>query len=315
MKNFSNSYQRFVLGLDEINYAARNHLSEFIQDIEDYYNEQLLKIAEYILGLRRSRVIVMISGPSASGKTTTALMLKEKLKQLGVGVALISLDDFYKERIENEDLSYESPQALNIGQFKDCMKSLLRDGFCEIPKFNFINRKCEPYKNSIELREDGVAIIEGIHGLNPVFTQSLPEESIVRIYISVKQGINNCDSRIISNREIRLIRRLVRDHDKRKSDPENTLMMWEEVCRGQAAFIYPFKRTSDITVNSLHLYELCAMRNVAIPLLGRIKKDSPVYEYALALTAQLERFTPISTEYVPKNSMLREFIGESIYEK
>lgn len=320
MKNFSNSYQKFVLGLDEINYAAENHLSAFIEDIENSYNDEILRTAEYILGLKNKRIIVMISGPSASGKTTTALMIKEKLEQLGSGAALISLDNFYRDRreckkLEEGIIDYESPEALDIDEFKICMRNLMEKGGCDIPKFNFAAKKPDPHKIHLELKENEVAIIEGIHGLNPIFTKDLPKENIVRIYISVKQGINDYNGQVISNQEIRLVRRLVRDYDKRKSDPQNTLMMWDSVCKGQTNFIYPFKRTSDITINSLHLYELCVMRDIAIPLLSQVKENSPVFKNALILTSLLERFTPIHSDYVPTNSMIREFIGGSIHEK
>lgn len=319
MKNFSNSYQKFILGLDEINYAVDHHINEFINDIEKCYNDELTKTVEYILSLKGKRVIVMISGPSASGKTTTALMLREKLKSYGSGAALISLDNFYRDRNEyqleeNGLIDYESPDALDIQAFKNCMADLLEKGYCDMPTFNFIEKSPNPKKSHIELRENEIAIIEGIHGLNPVFTKGLPDESVVRIYISVKQGISDYNGQVISNQEIRLIRRLVRDYDKRKSDPENTLTMWKNVCKGQTTFIYPFKRTSDITINSLHLYELGVMKNIAIPLLKQIQEDSPVFKNAFLLISTLERFHSIDTELVPNNSMIREFIGNSIYE-
>lgn len=319
MKNFSNSYQKFILGLDEINHAVDNHIKDFIDDIEKCYDSELVKVVEYILSLKGKRVIVMISGPSASGKTTTALMLKEKLKKHGSGAALISLDNFYKDRskcklLEDGLIDYESPDALDIQQFRNCMEMLLEKGYCHIPIFNFIEKKPNPQKAYIELKENEIAIIEGIHGLNPVFTKGLPDESVVRIYISVKQGISDYNGQVISNREIRLIRRLVRDYDKRKSDPENTLNMWKNVCKGQTTFIYPFKRSSDITINSLHLYELGAMKNIAIPLLKQIQEDSPVFKDAFILLSTLERFHSIDTSLIPNSSMIREFIGNSIYD-
>ena len=319
MKNFSNSYQKFVLGLDEINYAATHHLPEFIYSIEEAYNKELLKTVNYILSLGKKRVIVLISGPSASGKTTTSLMLKEKLENRGYNTALISLDNFYKDRkkcgiLENGTVDYESPNALDIDGFKNCMKDLMEKGYCDMPRFNFIEKKPEADKIHVELKKNGVAIIEGIHGLNPVFTKGLNEANVVRIYISVKQGINDYNGRVLSNREIRLIRRLVRDYEKRKSEPAHTLSMWENVCKGQTTFIYPFKRTSDITINSIHLYELGAMRSIAIPLLKKIQEDSPVFKNAIALISTLERFSPVDISLVPGNSMIREFIGNSVYE-
>lgn len=319
MKNFSNSYQKFVLGLDEINQAIKKYPNEFIHDIEQSYNNEIEKTVDYILNLKKKRTIVMISGPSASGKTTTALLIKNKLLKMGAGASIISLDNFYKDRSkyspinDNEIVDYESPEALDIENFKQCMTSLMKNGFCDIPKFNFITKGPDPDKIHIELKDGEVAIIEGIHGLNPVFTKNLPEDSIVRIYISVKQGINDYNGQIISNRHIRLIRRLVRDYEQRKSDPQNTIMMWKNVCKGQTSFIYPFKRTSDITINSIHLYELGAMKEIAVSLLSQITEDSPIFETSLILKSTLERFESTNINNVPYNSLIREFIGGGIY--
>lgn len=318
MKNFSNSYKKFILGLDEINKAANCHPLELIKDIEQSYKQDIAKTAEYILNMKSKRKIVMISGPSASGKTTTTRILKSHIENLGFKSTFISLDNFYKGReevpiVKNGVIDFESPEALNINEFKKCMFKLLKAGKCSIPKFDFITKTSEPNKIPIELNENDVAIIEGIHGLNPVFTSDLPEESTARIYISVKHGINDYNGQVISNRNIRLIRRLVRDYEQRKSDPEMTLSMWNNVCKGQSMFIYPFKRTSDLTINSLHLYELGVMKKIAIPLLEKIKEDSPVFKKSLMLISALERFTSISEDLVPTNSLIREFIGGGVY--
>ncbi len=318
MRNFSNSYRKFILGLSEINHAVENNMNDFIKNIEKSYDCELSKAVDYVLNLKNKRTIVLISGPSASGKTTTAIMLKNKLAKLGCDVAMVSLDNFYKDRsdFENTDdkeIDYESPYALNIQEFKSCMNELMTSGFCYMPSFDFKEKKSKPGKICIKLGSDSVTIIEGIHGLNPIFTKGLPQENIVRIYISVKQGINDYNGQIISNQEIRLVRRLVRDYEKRKSDPEKTLSMWSSVRKGQSAFIYPFKRTSDITINSLHLYELGAMRGIATALLREVRENSKVFKSSLGLISKLERFSPVDLSLVPENSMIREFIGGGIY--
>lgn len=315
MKNFSNSYQKFVFGLEQINEAVAESPKDFVYSIEENYQSQIHDVAQHILRSNKRYRVATVSGPSASGKTTTALMIKKELQKLGSGAVIISLDDFYKERHEIEVYSddnmpdYESPDALNISSVKQCISDILTKGYCDIPKFDFVEKKS--YKNymHVELKENQVAIIEGIHGLNPIFTNELPEDSFVKIYVSVKQGIFDYGGMVISNRNIRLVRRLVRDFGTRKSHPQTTLSMWDNVCKGQSMYIYPFKRTSDLTINSLHLYELCVLNKIAIPLLKEVKENSLYFKSSLKLISALERFNSLDINLVPKNSLLREFIG------
>lgn len=319
MKNFSNSYQKFVFGLEQINQAAQTQPVDFINDIESTYREEVSCAAEKIFKSGLKGKVVMLSGPSGSGKTTTAHMIKEELTRLGSGAVIISLDDFYRDRnkcpvLHNGDFDFESLDALDVNEIQKCISSLLEDNFCDMPKFDFIEKKPSKEKTRVQLNKGEIAIIEGIHGLNPVFTKGIPEDAIIRIYISVKQGICDYNGQIISNRSIRLARRLVRDYYKRKSDPQVTLSMWDNVCKGQATYIYPFKRTSDITINSIHIYEPCVLRNMAISLLSTVPESSGSFRESLKLISALERFYPINQNLVPLNSMIREFIGGGIYE-
>lgn len=318
MKNFSNCYQKFVFGLEQINQAAAECPIDFVNSIEKTYSKEISDAVDYILSKKDKCKIIMLSGPSGSGKTTTAYKIREELIRRGSGAVIISLDDFYRDRTmapirEDGTPDFETLEALDVQEIKKCIFSLMTSGKCDMPKFDFILKKPCKDKVHVELNDNEFAIIEGIHGLNPVFTNKLPSEAIIRVYISVKQGITDYNGLVISNRCIRLVRRLIRDYEKRKSDAETTLSMWDNVCKGQSLYIYPFKRTSDITINSIHIYELCVLRNMAIHYLQQVKEDSPCLKSALKLISILERFYPINIEYVPKNSLLREFLGGGIY--
>lgn len=171
----------------------------------------------------------MLSGPSGSGKTTTAYKIREELIRRGSGAVIISLDDFYRDRTfaplqEDGTPDYECVEALDVKEIKRCIASLMTNRKCDIPKFDFMTQKPSDDKVHVELQENEFAIIEGIHGLNPIFTNDLPDENIIRVYISVKQGITDYNGLVIPNRSIRLVRRIVRDYSK-----EN--QMHKQLCR------------------------------------------------------------------------------------
>ena len=152
-------------------------------------------------------------------------------------------------------------------------------------------------------------IVEGIHGLNPIFTKELPEESCIKLYVSVKQQIKDANGEVMAPQDLRLVRRIVRDIKFRNTTPEHTLSMWPEVVSGEDKYIRPYRISADYTVNSIHIYEPCVLRTIAIPLLRDIAADSPHYRKARDLESRLMRFEPVSPELVPRNSMLREFLG------
>lgn len=163
-------------------------------------------------------------------------------------------------------------------------------------------------KEIVELGEHDIAIVEGIHALNPVVIGHLPGEKLVKAYISVKQGISSDTGTVLSPQGIRFVRRLVRDYNFRGSDAERTISMWSGVCRGENLYIRPFKGTSDITINSIHIYEPCVLRDTALSLLGEVKPQSDNFAFAQELTACLRQFYPINPVLVPQSSLLREFM-------
>ena len=232
---------------------------------------------------------------------------------MNIGSHVISLDDFFLGRgkaplLPNGRPDYESLAALDVANIQKCLTSLVDTGRFEMPVFNFTTGAPEDFTRTVSVGRGDIAIVEGLHALNPVLTEALPPESFLRMYISVKQGISDHNGEIIHARQMRLLRRMVRDYHYRACAPDRTLVMWEDVCRGEDLYIQPFKRQADITINSLHLYEPCVFRVLALPLLEELQQKQPENAEVADLLHQLRRFEPLDPRLVPKNSLLQEFI-------
>ena len=318
MKNLANSYIRYTDHLEQINRMAASQPIELIRLIEHSYRKSVELIAGEIAQNVQSCRAVMIAGPSSSGKTTTSKILHEMLLDRGVHAVSVEMDRFYlgegqAPMMENGKFDYESIHALNLPKMISCLKELMLTGKSLMPLFDFNARLPTKTKALVELKENEIAIIEGIHALNPIITDHLPQEALIKIYISVKQGIEGENGNILTARDLRLIRRLVRDYNFRNCVPERTISMWEDICRGEDVHIDPYKRLSDYTVNSVHIYEPCVFCHTGIPLLNMVKEDGPYFDMAQRLVEGLRSFVPIDAQLVPKNSLLREFYGGGSY--
>lgn len=314
MSNFASGYIKYINHLEQINEGAIHYPKRMIKEVEESYHDHLNNIARNITEQHAEVKLIMLSGPSSSGKTTTAHMLAHYLKTFGVNAIIISMDNFYKGRNEAPILpgggrNYESVEALNVDKIRSCLKSAVTTGAFSMPIYNFTLGKPEPEERLVEIREHDLVIVEGIHALNPIFTNELPEEKLVKLYVSVKQQIKDANGEVISPLDLRVVRRIVRDVRERGTSPEKTLSMWQSVVDGENNYIRPYRISADYTVNSIHLYEPCILRTVAIPMLREIPVDSPNYKKARDLEARLMRFEPLSISLVPKNSMVREFLG------
>lgn len=255
----------------------------------------------------------MLAGPSSSGKTTTSHILTRYLGEMGIRSVTVSLDDFFLGEgkaplLPNGRFDYESIEALDLPLMESCLEDLVFHNRCMMPSFNFEKSRREDAFREIRLAPRDVVVVEGIHALNPRVSDGLPADKIFKIYISVKQGISNLHGEVISAREIRFIRRLVRDYNFRSSSPENTLTMWKDVCRGEDIYIQPFKRGADVTINSIHLYEPCIFKALALPLLGQVNPSHESYPLVERMEKELEQFASISLELIPEGSMLLEFV-------
>lgn len=315
MINSGNKYHEFAYSVSQVNEWAKKNPKQMITQIEKTYREDIAEIAQKVMEEGDVKVI-MLAGPSSSGKTTTAYFLRDEMKKQGGGATIISLDDFYlgrgkAPRLQNGQFDYEALEALDVTQLRECLTSLIQNRMCKKPTFDFVSGNPFPEKEEVRLGEHDIAILEGIHALNPAITGHMPKSGLLRLYISVKEGISKEGGGwALSPQSIRFVRRLVRDFYHRGDLPGRTVSTWEQVCRGEALYIQPYKHTSDITINSLHVYEPCVMRNCALMLLDQIPEDHPSYDFVERVTESLRRFVPLSEELVPPDSMLREFLAK-----
>lgn len=261
---------------------------------------------------------VMIAGPSSSGKTTFAHRLSIQLMAMGLKPHPFSLDDYYLEleQMKKEpDGSYdfECLEALDVELFNRDMSALLKGEAAELPTFNFQNRKREYRGRRMQLGKDDILVIEGIHGLNPKLSYSLPEESKFKIFISALTQINIDEHNYLPTKDGRLIRRIVRDARTRNTTAQRTISMWNSVRRGEENYIFPFQDDANVMFNSALIYELAVLKLYAEPLLFQIDKSAPEYGEAKRLLKFLDYFLPVPGEEIAKNSILREFIGGSVF--
>lgn len=314
MGNNPNDFVAYENSVEKINHAASSDPAGFVRDTEKAFHGDLHRIAAQLAKEDPPCRLVMLAGPSSSGKTTTANLLAEAIRREGVGSVVLSLDDFYLGEnnaplLPSGQRDYESVKALNLPEIQHCLSDLIRQSRCEMPTFNFEIHMPFETRRRVELGERDIAVVEGIHALNPLLIQDLPALRVRRIYISVKQGIRAQGTELFGPNEVRLVRRIVRDHRFRGTAPERTLLMWANVMAGERKYVKPFRKNADFTINSLHEYEPCVLKRDAVELLHTVPKESPVAGYARKLLDGMEHFLPIDGDLVPKNSVLREFLG------
>lgn len=285
----------------------------FINTCEDRFNSAVDAVVNDILS-DSANDIVLLAGPSSSGKTTTAGIIARKISSKGRNAYIISLDDFYYDRADipfNEEglKDYENVTALDIGLIHKCFGELIEKRSSELPVFDFMTGCRSEETKHIVLEKGDVIIVEGLHALNPVITEGLDESHLYRVYISVSSRVTGDDGRIILNkRNLRLIRRMVRDFRHRNSSVENTLFMWQGVLKGEDKFLFPYESYADMKINSFHAYEPCMFRDEALCLLSQVGEENEHYLKAQELMAALGEFNEISTSFLPETSLLNEFI-------
>lgn len=319
MMNYLNTYRRYACDIKRINEEAKYNAEDFVMMTEKVFRHDLRLIVEQIISVSGDRHVIMLSGPSSSGKTTTAKRLVDEFEKKGIDAKLISMDDFYLgkdnvRRLPDGKPDFESVDALDIPLIKQSMQKLIDEGECVIPKYDFSRSMRSDITQEIKLNKNSVIIIEGIHALHPIFSEGMTKNQVMKIYVSVKQGIKDNEDYVLTNREIRFIRRVVRDYGFRKVQPDHMLAMWSSVVDGEKKYIRPYRYTGDFTVNSIHIYEPCIMKSIALELLGKIDIES-CYEpdFVKKLIVSLEQFEEIDTKYIPQNSLMREFIGGGCY--
>ncbi len=292
-------------------------LRELILVQEAEQERKIGEIAKDILN-KDGVKFIMIAGPSSSGKTSFSHRLSIQLRTLGKNPHPIALDNYFVNREltpkdENGDYNFECLEAIDIKQFNEDMGRLLAGERVELPEFNFITGKREYKGNFKQLKKDDLLVIEGIHGLNPKTSYSLPEESKYKVYISALTSVNIDRHNRIPTTDGRLLRRMVRDARTRGADARRTIEMWPSVRRGEEENIFPYQEEADAMFNSALIYELAVIKQFAEPLLFNISKDQPEYYEAKRLLKFLEYFLGVSSEELPGNSICREFVGGSCF--
>ncbi len=284
---------------------------------EALQERKISELAE-IIARREGCKFVMIAGPSSSGKTTFSHRLSIQLRSLGLRPHPIALDNYYKDRElapKNPDGTYdlECLEALDVALFNEQMTALLRGETVSMPEFNFKTGKSERRGKMLTLRNDDILVIEGIHGLNDALSYSLPKESKYKVYISALAELNLDLHNRISTTDGRLLRRIVRDARTRGSSARETISMWPSVRHGEEHYIFPFQEDADYMFNSALIYEFAVLKQYAEPLLFGIPEDCAEWVEAKRLLKFLDFFLGIPNDSVPRNSILREFIGNSCF--
>jgi uridine kinase len=260
--------------------------------------------------------IILIAGPSSSGKTTFSKRLAVQLLAQGVTPYALEMDNYFVDREktpvdEEGNFDFESISALDRARLKADLQQLVAGAEVQLPRFDFKLGKSLP-GDAVRLEKDQVVILEGIHGLNPYLLQDFPTDQTFRIYVSCLTQLNLDRYNRISTTDSRLIRRIVRDARERGYPAQVTISRWESVRRGEKRHIFPYQENANVMFNSALVYELAALKSLAEPLLRQVPFGTPEYIEAKRLLAFLEWFLPLDIDLIPDNSIIREFIGGSI---
>ena len=293
-----------------INTAAESAQS-FVRHCELEYEGRIHSAASEVLA--SGCHIVMLTGPSASGKTTTANKLAAALSARGCPAQVVSLDNFYKNlddypRLPDGTKDYENVTALDVAEIQKCLGELLEKGETQLPVFDFLTETRSAQRQPLSL-PGGVCIVEGIHALNPQLTSGLPRSGVYKIYAGLREEYSHKGQRIIPTRDIRLARRMMRDCKFRGHSLEKTLGMWKGVCAGEDQYIKVFKAEADLLLDTSFSYEVCLLAAFVAPLAGKLPEEHPHSEMLNSLAGRFALVDTLDEALVPPASMLREFLG------
>ena len=297
--------------------VSSGKINDLIKIDETLQSNRLLNIAKDINSLKNTVKIVLIAGPSSSGKTTTSRKLCMYLESFGLHPKAIGMDDYFVEKEEtpkdeNGNYDFECLEAVDLKLFDKQIAALLRGEKITIPTFNFTLGKKE-YRQDMQLGENDILIIEGIHALDDKILTNIERNKKFKIYISPLTELNMDNHNRISTTDNRLLRRIVRDNRTRNYPVEHTLKQWPSVRLGEEKYIFPYQDESDATINSAAIYELGVLKTYVEPLLYSVESDSAYYEEAKRLINFLRLFLPISADAIPEDAVIREFIGGSYF--
>ena len=279
--------------------------------------KKIASIADEIAN-RKNVKLVLLAGPSSSGKTTTCKRLSIQLMTNGLKPLQISLDDYFVDREhtpkdENGELDYESIYALDLKLINEQFNALFRGEEVELPKYNFQTGRSEKSGKKLKMEADNVLVVEGIHALNPELTSQIPNNQIFRVYVSALTTILLDDHNYIPTTDNRLLRRIIRDYKYRGVNAQESIHRWPSVRKGENKWIFPFQENADAVFNSAMLFELAVIKQQAEPLLEQVPENCEEYSEAYRLLKFLKYIKPIPYRDVPPTSLLREFLGGSSF--
>lgn len=319
-ENYKLSKKLGIFNSVDINRAvASGKISDIIKLNETISSNNLLNLARDIYDRKDSLKIVLMAGPSSSAKTTTSRKLSMFLKSFGLNPKPLSIDDYFLSRektprLPNGDYDFETIHAVDIDLFNDHLTRLIKGEEVEVPTFNFYKGEGEYLGNKIKLDNNDILIIEGLHAVNEELTKSISKDNKYKVYISPLTDLNIDNHNMISNSDVRLLRRIVRDNRTRGYGAEETIKRWRTVRDGENKYIFPFQDDVSYVYNSSLIYEIGVLKLYAEPLLFGIDNSSPYYEEVVRLLNFLDLFVGIPTDEIPSESVLREFIGGSYFE-
>ena len=304
----------------------KGHASELIQVSEALQEKKIVQIAEEIASrkisngetIQNAPLIVLITGPSSSGKTTFCKRLSIQLLAYGLRPLSISTDDYFVNRLDtpklpNGDYDFDNIETVDYRLLEDHLTRLMRGERVEVPEYNFVTGKREWNGKRLKLSGDTVLIIEGIHALNPLLTKNIPDETKFKIYISALTSISLDDHNWIPVRDNRLLRRIIRDYNKGAFTAQQTISQWKNVCEAEDKWIFPYQETADVMFNSALNIEFAVLRTHAELILSSVPKNCPEYSEAHRLLKFIRFFIPISDKEIPPTSIMREFVGGSSF--
>lgn len=297
--------------LNDINENVESNMESFINDAESRFESSVTELADRFTS---DCDIVLLAGPSSSGKTTTAGKIAQKIKNSGRNAYTLSLDDYYRNAAdipltEKGLKDFENVSALDLDLIHLTFSDLIEKRTAQVPEFDFVSGTRKLETKRVELKKDDLIIVEGIHALNPIITKGLDESHITKVYISVSSRVTDDSGRVIfSKRNLRLVRRMIRDYHYRNTSVEKTLSQWQEVLKGEDKYIFPFERNASFRIDSFHPYEPCLFKSEAVELLGTVGEDSGVYPIASELKNSFSELDTIDMSKLPADSLLREFV-------
>ena len=300
----------------------KGHASELIQVSEALQEKKIVKIAEEIDSRFRAEKdpirLVLITGPSSSGKTTFCKRLSVQLLACGLHPISFSTDDYFVNRVDtpllpNGQYDFDNIKAVDCALLEDHLQRLMRGERVEVPEYNFVTGKREYNGKKLKLQNDCVLIIEGIHALNPLLTEKIPDTAKFKIFISALTSISLDDHNWIPTHDNRLLRRIIRDYNKGAYTAVETIRMWPNVCEAEEQWILPFQETADVMFNSALNIEFAVLRTHAEIILASVPKNCPEYSEAHRLLKFIHYFIPVSDKEIPPTSIMREFVGGSSF--